>query len=191
MTKVVELTGPLTEAQGARVAAAIRSAKGVVDLRINSPGGRYGSAIAIALEIEESAHAVVTTILGEACSAAALVALAGDQRRICEGGSMMVHFPAPSPRYRTSADERARTAAEHFRAICEYLPDAQPADVRQWMSEERHFTAREALAAGLVDRIASVSATPTVFVREPRKRAPTAWLRSWRDFHERHDLRAA
>jgi enoyl-CoA hydratase/carnithine racemase len=58
------------------------------------------------------------------------------------------------------------------------------------MDAERTFDAHEALAAGLVDRIVSVSAGPTVFVREPVKRAPTKWLRSWREDFERLDLRA-
>ena len=84
----------------------------------------------------------------------------------------------------------AASAVEHFRVICEYVPGAQPAEIRGWMSEERFFRAREALAAGLVDVIAN-SALPMVYLKEPPKRRPTTWLRSWREFYEQHDARCA
>jgi ATP-dependent protease ClpP protease subunit len=177
--KAIELRGPLTEAEGERVAAAIRSAAGrTIDLRIDSEGGKLGAAIRICLEIEEHDAPVFATVTGQASSAAGLVAMAADLRRIDRRGLMLIHHAS-----------RRSASADALAAIAEYSGQPQ-STVRGWMDAERTFDAHEALAAGLVDRIVSVSAGPTVFVREPVKRAPTKWLRSWREDFERLDLRA-
>ena len=186
MSRTIALTGPLDEAEGSRVAAEIQRAAGhVIDLRIDSPGGKFGAAIEVAMAIEEHDRAVVATVTGEACSAAGLVALAGDRRRIAPAGTLMLHYPS-HPRGWPSSAERAEAYQRAEDAIAEYC-GAPLMRIKAWLASERFFTAREAKAEGLVD---SIDAGPLpVFLREPAKRAPRQWLREWRDFYERLALR--
>jgi ATP-dependent protease ClpP protease subunit len=178
--KRIALIGTLDEAQGERVVAEIQAAAGQpVDLRIDSPGGKLGVAIDICLEMEEHDRLVITTITGEAYSAAGLVAMAGDRRRIVRGALMLVHHAQPYS---------MRTSDELAGAISEFTGQPQSAAWR-WMNDEKIFDATEAKAAGLVDTIVADHLTPTVFLKEPPKRRPAAWLRSWREFYETHDLR--
>lgn len=177
--KCIHLHGPLTEDVAKRVVTQIQAAAGQpIDLRIDSPGGKFGAAIHITMEMEENGF-VVTTVVGQASSAAGLVAMAGDRRRIVRGGLMFIHHPAPYC---------SNTSDEVAAAIAEYT--GQPRSVAwKWMSEERTFGAIDAKAAGLVDGIASADLLPIVFIREPPKRRPTKWLRRWREDYERMDLR--
>jgi ATP-dependent protease ClpP protease subunit len=186
VTRTIELHGPLDEECGAHVAAAIERAAGhIIDLRIDSPGGHFGGALRLAMAIEEHDRRVITTVEREACSAAALVALAGDGRRIGKSAVIMMHFGKCHPG--CSPKEVGDHAAEMFRIVCEYVPRAAPSDITEWLATERYFSAREAQAAGLVDVI-SDSPLP-IYLREPKKREPTKWLRRWREDYERLDLR--
>jgi len=71
-------------------------------------------------------------------------------------------------------------------AVAEYC-SAPLSRIISWLASERFFTAREAKSEGLVDSI-DAGGLP-LFLREPVKRAPRQWLRSWRDFYERCGLR--
>lgn len=53
----------------------------------------------------------------------------------------------------------------------------------------RNLPPKEALRFGLVDRIIDVESPEPVRLWEPKKRQPTAWLRSWRETFEGLDLR--
>jgi ATP-dependent protease ClpP protease subunit len=145
----IELHGALDEAAGRRVSAAIRAAAGrLVVLDINSGGGRFGSAVDICLDFEEHDKAIVVLISGEACSAAALVALAGDRRFACKRAQIMVHHPS-APKgasWSWGPEERAAASAIVVDAIQAYVP-AERSTVRKWMDAERYFGPREALAA--------------------------------------------
>lgn len=186
MSRTIALTGALDEAQGQRVAAEIQRAAGhIIHLRIDSPGGTFGAAIEVAMAIEEHDKAVVATVTGEACSAAGLVALAGDRRRIAPAGTLMLHYPS-QPRGWSSVGERAESYRRMERVIAEYC-SAPLSTIKTWLGSERFFTAGEAKAEGLVD---TIDAGPLpVFLKEPAKRAPRKWLREWRDFYERAALR--
>jgi len=179
--KRIDVVGPFTEALAERVVRAIRAAAGQpVDLRIDSSGGKFGVAIEICLEMEEHDRMVVTTITGEASSAAGLVAMAGDRRRIIRGGLMLLHHSSP---FSMASSDGVAAAISEF--------TGQPRSVAwRWMNAEKTFDAIEAKAAGLVDDIVGAELLPTVFLREPKKRQPTAWLRRWREDFERLDLRA-
>jgi len=161
------------------VTAIERCAGSAIDLRIDSPGGQYGAAVVICLAIEEHARPVTTTVVGEGCSAAFLVAIAGDVRRIDKGGVMMTHCASPpSP----------VNASEVRKAVHELT--GQPIErIANWMAREKYFNADDALEAGLVDRIIDANAPEVVRLHEPKKRAPTLWLREWRELVEQFDLR--
>lgn len=185
--RVIELHGLLDLDQGHRVARAIRSCGDrLVHLLVDSPGGKFGAAVSIMLEIEEAPSPVVATVTGEACSAAAMIVLGCDRRRICRDGQLMLHFSTDSPEHERSREDRKKSNEELLAAIGEYVP-ATRADLLEWMVRERYFTATEALSAGLVDSIAGPDLP--VFLREPPKRPPSRWLREWRDDFERMGLR--
>ncbi len=176
----IDLRGTLDEDQAERIVTEMRGAAGrPIEIRIDSPGGKLGAAILVGLEIEEHDRLVLTTVTGQASSAAGLIAMLGDRRRIVRHGLVLCHHPAP---YSSRAsDDVAAAIAE---------ATGQPLSVAwRWMNAEKTFDATEAKASGLVDEIAGADLLPTVFLREPKKRPPTAWLRPWREFFDRADLR--
>ena len=178
--KRINVEGWLDDDQALRVVTEIRAAVGrPIDLRIDSRGGKFGAVIDILLELEERDKWLATTVIREALSAACILALAGDVRRIDRRGTMMAHFPRPS-----SPDG----AAEAREIVREYTC-RQPGEVTAWLAREKTFTAAEAVHFGLADRIVDATAPEPVRLRDPLKRRPTEWLRPWRDLYERLDLR--
>lgn len=178
--KRISVRGFLDVAHARLVATAIaRCAGSAVDLRIDSPGGQYGAAVLICLAIEEHARPITTTICGQACSAAFLVAIAGDVRRIDHKGTMMTHYGSPPD---------PENASETRKAIHEMT--GQPLErIAKWIAREKYFSADEALELGLVDRVIDMHAPEVVRLHEPQKRAPTLWLRGWRELLAQCDLR--
>lgn len=178
----IDVVGYFDEALAERVVREIRAAAGrPVDLRIDSICGKLGAAVLILLEIEESRSFITTTAVGQANSAAGLVMMAGDRRRATKDALMLVHHATP---FNTA------TANEIVGGIAEYTGASRLA-VWDWLAAEKTFSATEAKAAGLVDQIVGTDLLPTVFLLEPKKRRPTAWLRQWREDYERLDLRAS
>jgi ATP-dependent protease ClpP protease subunit len=178
----IDVAGYLGDDQAERVVAEIRGAAGrPIDLRINSRGGVFGAAVDILLELEEHDTWIATTVIGEASSAACLLAIAGDVRRIDREGTMMVHYARPA-----SPD-----AAKEMRRIVREYTGCGYAQVIAWLAREKTFSAAEAVRAGLADRIVDATAPEPVRLKDPVKRRPTQWLRPWRDLYERLDLRVA
>lgn len=74
------------------VSAVLRKAAGKdVTVNINSPGGDFFDGLAIHTLLSQYDGAVNVRVLGMAASAASLVALAGDDVKIAEGGFFMIH----------------------------------------------------------------------------------------------------
>lgn len=75
-----------------RIAAALRSiGQRDVVVNMNSPGGDFFEGLAIYNVLREHKSNVTVNILGLAASAAAVVAMAGDEIRIARAGFLMVH----------------------------------------------------------------------------------------------------
>ena len=91
----------------------------------------------------------------------------------------MIHHPSPP------SIDATRDVLE---AIVAYSGQ-RPAAARTWMDREATFDAEAAKRAGLVDAIIDAAAPEPVRLVPIPKRRPTKWLRSWRDFCERLDLR--
>lgn len=75
-----------------RIAAALRSigdADAIVN--INSPGGDFFEGLAIYNLLREHKGKVTVNVLGLAASAAAVIAMAGDEVRIAKAGFLMIH----------------------------------------------------------------------------------------------------
>lgn len=178
--KRIAVEGPFTDELAERVVREIRAAAGrPIDLRIDSGGGKFGTLIQILLEVEEHPHAVFTTVTGKAWSAAGILAIAGDVRRVDKRGEVMLHYPRPS----------SRESALQAREIAQHYTQAPMNDVIAWHACERYFAAKEAVQHGLADRVIDADTPEPVRLRDPVHRAPAAWLRSWRELFEEHDLR--
>lgn len=137
----------------------IRGIKGgTIHLRINSPGGDVFAAQTIAQAIKDTGAKVIAHVDGYAASAATVIAVAADEVEISEGGFFMIH----------NAWTWAMGNANDLTATAELLTkiDASLAgqyakksgmkveDLRAAMDAETWYSAEEAVAVGLVDRIA-------------------------------------
>ncbi len=75
-----------------RISAALRQiGDNDVVVNINSPGGDYFEGLAIYNMLREHKGAVTVNILGMAASAAAVIAMAGDEILIARAGFLMIH----------------------------------------------------------------------------------------------------
>jgi ATP-dependent protease ClpP protease subunit len=129
-----------------------------IELHLNSPGGDVFDAVTIYNALRNHPARVVTTIDGLAASAVSYIAMAGDEVVTEKTGTMMIH-DAISWEYGNAAD--MRTTADLLDKLSETIAGIyadrsgrKVADMRALMQAETWFNADEALAAGLVDRIA-------------------------------------
>lgn len=138
----------------------IRAIKGgTIHLRINSPGGDVFAAQTICQAIRDTGAKVIAHIDGYAASAATVIATAADEVEISAGGFYMIH----------NAWTWAMGNANDLTATASLLSkiDASLAaqyakksgmtvdEVKAAMDAETWYGAEEAVAVGLVDRIAA------------------------------------
>ena len=130
---------------------AIRDIKsGTVRLRINSPGGDVFAAQAICQAIRDTGARVIAHVDGYAASAATVIA---------EGGFYMIHNAWTWAM--GNANDLTATAALLTKIdgslAAQYAKKSGMAvdDVRAAMDAETWYTAEEAVAAGLIDRVAA------------------------------------
>lgn len=146
----------------------IRDIKGgTVHIRINSPGGDVFAAQTICQAIRDTGAKVIAHVDGYAASAATVIATAADEVEISDGGFYMIH----------NAWTWAMGNANDLTATATLLSKIDSSlagqyakksgmkveDLRAAMDAETWYTAEEAVAAGLVDRIA------------PGKKAEASW----------------
>lgn len=138
----------------------IRAVKGgTVRLRINSPGGDVFAAQAICQAIRETGAKVIAHIDGYAASAATVIATAADEVEIAAGGFYMIHNAWTWAM--GNANDLTATAGLLSKIdgslAAQYAKKSGMAvdDVRAAMDAETWYTAEEAVAAGLVDRVAA------------------------------------
>ena len=161
----------------------IRAIKsGVIQLRINSPGGDVFAAQAIVAAIRDTGAKVIAHVDGFAASAATVIATAADEIQISDGALYMIHC-AWTMAYGNAADIR-ETA--QLLDKCDSVISSQyaarsgktPAEMLALMAAETWFTADEAVAAGLADKVtASVKASAwdlSAYSRAPQAAAPAA-----------------
>lgn len=129
----------------------------IIHLRINSPGGNFFDARAMETALEQHPAKVISHIDGLAASAASVLALAGDEIEIAEGGFFMIH-KAMGLAIGNSDDmmemaEMLEKVDGSLVADYQKRSGQEKAQIEEWMKAETWFTAQEALADGFVDRI--------------------------------------
>lgn len=160
----------------------IRAIKGgTVHLRINSPGGDVFAAQTICQAIRDTGAKVIAHIDGYAASAATVIATAADEVEISDGGFYMIHNAWTWAM--GNANDLTATATLLSKIdgslAGQYAKKSGMAvdDVRAAMDAETWYTAEEAVAAGLVDRVAAGKKADaawdmSAYARAPKPAAP-------------------
>lgn len=146
----------------ASFADAIKGVSGPLDVHINSCGGDVSDGIAIANAIRAYPGPKRTVVDGLAASIASVIAQAGDDRIIEPGAMMMIHDPFTG--LVGNAEEMRKTADtldKHGDNLAQQYASRAGGTQQQWrdvMKQERWYTADEAVAAGLADRVGTSAA---------------------------------
>lgn len=132
-----------------------------IDLHINSGGGFVFDAIAIYSALRNHAATVDVSVDGIAASAASFIAMSGDTVTIEKPAKMMIH-DAQGLALGNAADmrEMADLLDELSDTIAEIYADRAGGKVADWravMRTEKWYSAHQAVAAGLADRVANDS----------------------------------
>jgi ATP-dependent Clp protease protease subunit len=129
-----------------------------LDLRLNSPGGSVFDAVAIFNALKRHAGEITVWIDGIAASAASYIAMAGDSVVMPQNAFLMIHDPsglvmgtAEDMRSTAEALDKVKGSLIMGYAAKSGKPDAEIAAL---MAAETWLDAQDALALGLIDRIA-------------------------------------
>lgn len=137
-----------------------------ITVRINSPGGDAFDGVAIFNALRSHDARVRVVVDGLAASAASVIAMAGDEIVMGPGSQLMLH----SPWMFTEGDaDELRKDADRLDKMRDSLVEiysgrAGDADWTQILADETWYTAEEAVAAGLADRV-DASAAPEARTR--------------------------
>lgn len=161
----VFIYGPIDDWDGVSASDFVRELRGItasgIDLHINSPGGLVFDAVAIYSALKNHSASVDVFVDGLAASAASFVAMAGDTVTIEKPAKMMIH-DAMGLTIGNAADmrEMADLLDELSDTIAGIYADRAGGKVADWravMQSEKWYSAHEAVAAGLADRVANDS----------------------------------
>lgn len=127
-----------------------------LDIYVNSPGGNVFDGIAIFNQIKRFDGEKIVHIDGIAASIASVIAMAGDEIRIAENGTFMIHDPWG---FSMGTAEDMRKSAEALDKIRDTILDtyvrrteADRGDISRWMSAETWMNADEAIERGFADK---------------------------------------
>lgn len=129
-----------------------------IQLWVNSPGGSVYDGVAIMNALRRHPAKIVATVDGLAASAASFIVQAADEVVMGPGTEMMIH-DAWSFTYgnATAMRETADNLDRLSETIAGLYSERAGGDIDQWrefMLAETWYTAEEAVAAGLADRVA-------------------------------------
>lgn len=131
-----------------------------IRVRINSPGGEVWEGTTILNMLRAHPARIIAVVDGLAASAASVIAAGSDETVMSPGTQMMVH-DASGFAYGPEATmlKAAKFLASTSNAIASVYTEAAGGTDAEWravMVEETWYTAKEAVAAGLADRVAVV-----------------------------------
>jgi ATP-dependent Clp endopeptidase proteolytic subunit ClpP len=126
-------------------------------VKINSPGGNVFDALAIMNALQEHPAKITTSVEGLAASAASFIAMAGDEIVMRPGSELMIHNAwgvcvGNADDMRDIAEQLERMSAN----LASIYAERAGGDVADWqkaMKAETWYSADEAVAAGLADRV--------------------------------------
>jgi ATP-dependent protease ClpP protease subunit len=131
--------------------------KGALEVHINSGGGDVFDGIAIGNAIRKHKGAVTTVVDGLAASIASVIAQAGQDRVVQPGSMMMVHdafgLCVGNAAEMAKMTEVLDKNSDNIASIYAERAGGTPAQWRATMRDETWYTAEEAVAAGLADRV--------------------------------------
>jgi len=138
-------------------ASQLGTVKGPLDVHINSGGGDVFDGISIANSIKAHKGRVTTVVDGIAASIASVIAQAGQERVVQPGAMLMIHdaFGACLGNAAEMA-KMASTLDQVSDNLAGIYADRAGSDAQDWraaMREETWYTAEQAVASGLADRI--------------------------------------
>ena len=160
-----------------RVAAALRYiGSKPVTVNINSPGGNFMEGVAIYNMLRQHPEAVTVKILGIAASAAAIVAMAGDEIEIAKAGFLMIHNThLLAYGDRNGFSDISETLAIFDNSLAGLFADRsgnRHDEVAAWMDAETFFDGPGAIDAGFATAL-----LPGDAVKEEKPSQPTALRR--------------
>ncbi len=138
-------------------AAQMAKVKGPLECHVNSGGGEVHDGIAIGNALRSHKGPVTVVVDGIAASIASVIVQAG-QERVMQPGSMMMLHEASTMAWGDEA-EMAKTAevlgknSDNIASIYAERAGGTPEQWREVMKAETWYTADEAVAAGLADRV--------------------------------------
>lgn len=126
-------------------------------LHLNSPGGDVFDGLAIYNSLRQHGAPVDVRVEGYAASIASLIAMGGSTLRMAEASLLMIHNPhalviGTSDDMRSMAQLLDQTAGLMADVYAKRGP-IEREQIGKWMTAETWWTAREALAAGLIDAV--------------------------------------
>jgi ATP-dependent Clp endopeptidase proteolytic subunit ClpP len=128
-----------------------------IELHINSPGGMVWDGLAIMNALRQHTARVVVIVDGIAASAASFIALAGDEVVMAQGAEMMVHSPFGLCVGNAQDMQKMATDLAHETDNLASIYQAKAGGTldgwRAAMAAETWYSAEEAVAAGLADRV--------------------------------------
>ncbi len=130
-----------------------------IEVFVNSPGGDVYDGVAIRNALRQHKARVVVTIDGLAASAASFIAVAGDEVIMGENAELMIHEAwsiaiGDAADMRTAADDLDRIS-DNIAGMYAAKAGGDPSAWRALMKAETWYSAPEAVAAGLADRLDS------------------------------------
>ena len=154
-----------------------------ITVRINSLGGSVFDAAAIYTLLSERRD-VTTQVDGVAASAASVIALAGKNRRMSQGGVLMVHMPSVVVDGDSSEIRKALGALDAVTETLISVYSKQTGNSREqviaWMDGETWFTADQAKQHNFINEITAEKPITAKLDLSRFKNAPAALLDDYR-----------
>lgn len=128
-----------------------------IAVHINSPGGECYDGLAIYNALVRHSAEIAVQVDGLAASAASFVAMAGDTIEVCKTAEMMIHDASGlcwgnAGEMRRMVEQLDRMS-DNIAGIYAERAGGEATDWRAVMQEERWYSAREAVAAKLADKV--------------------------------------
>ena len=147
----------------------------VIRVLLDSPGGSVFDGVAIHNLLKRSKARVEVEVIGEASSAASVIAMSGDVIKMHEGTTMMIHRASAcgcgfAEDFRTVADA-LDTITGSITDIYETRTGRSRADIEAMVKKETWMSAADAVKEGFADEVVKAGSKPVPAVGQAKKKA--------------------